>query len=303
MGMHTKYDYFFTPDNLSIRYVTCYPKEDQINGTILLLSGRAEFLEKYQETIDDLCKRKFLVFSMDWRGQGLSERLLQKRQNGYVKTYQDYLNDLHQFINQIVKPNAKPPYFILAHSMGAHVSLRFLYENPTLIKKAVLVSPMIDIQNPFYLRKWIKTFTIFMKGLKMEGLSVVGNPRCLDSDKHFLKNRLTTDRYRFSRQLKLLRKNPDLDSGGMTYGWLAATFRSIELLQRPEYAETIQTPTLMISAGLDQIVSLQAQKAFCEKMCHCTFKMMPDAKHEILMETDAIRNRFWQEFDEFINHT
>lgn len=303
MRVHTKYDYFFTSDNLSIRYGVGYPKEERIRGTILLLSGRAEFLEKYEETITDLCKRKFRVFSMDWRGQGLSDRLLPDRQKGYVETYQDYLNDLHQFINKIVKPNNGPPFFVLAHSMGAHIALRFLYENPALFKKAVLVSPMIDIQIPFYLSKWIKAFAFFMKGLKMGGISVVGHPGYPDSEKQFLKNPFTTDRYRFSRQMKLLRKKPDLDSGKITWGWLAATFRSIEFFQKQQTAKTIQTPILMISGGLDRIVSILAQKTFCKKMAGCTFKTMPDAKHEILMETDTIRNHFWHEFDEFINRT
>lgn len=303
MGVHVKYDYFFTSDNLSIRYGVGYPKEEQIRGTILLLSGRAEFLEKYEETITDLCKRKFRVFSMDWRGQGLSDRLLPDRQKGYVETYQDYLNDLHQFIHQIVKPKNGPPFFVLAHSMGAHIALRFLYENPALFKKAVLVSPMIDIQIPFYLRKWIKAVAFFMKGLKMRGISVVDNPGYSDSEKHFLKNPLTTDRYRFSRRLKLLRKKPDLDSGKITWGWLVATFRSIELFQKQQTAKTIHTPILMVSGGLDRIVSIRAQKTFCKKTAGCTFKMMPHAKHEILMETDTIRNHFWHEFDEFINRT
>ena len=299
--MKTEFNYFTTPDNLSIRYSVCYPTGTRTAGTIILLQGRAEFLEKYQETCEDLCRRNFLVFSMDWRGQGLSQRMLPSRKKGYVKTYRDYLDDLNQFVSRVIEPSSKPPYFVLAHSMGAHVALRFLYENPSRIQKAVLVSPMIDIQLPFNLKGLIKTYVFLLDRLRMGKCTVAGKRAYMDAETDFSKNRLTTDRNRFHRQLNLLENNPDLDSREITYGWLAATFRSIDHLSASGYAEAIDTPTLLFSAGLDRVVSNQAQKRFCGQMKVCTLKLLPGAKHEILMEMDAIRENFWHEFDQFIN--
>jgi lysophospholipase len=59
-------------------------------GTIVLLHGRNEYIEKYFETIADLTAMGFWVATFDWRGQGASERLMKKRQRGFVRRFTDY---------------------------------------------------------------------------------------------------------------------------------------------------------------------------------------------------------------------
>src|ERR1043166_3543765 len=54
-------------------------------GTILLLTGRGEFIEKYAtEVVGELLGRGFCVYAVDWRGQGLSDRALADRSKGAV---------------------------------------------------------------------------------------------------------------------------------------------------------------------------------------------------------------------------
>ena len=69
------------------------------NGVASLRQGRIS--GKIQETAADLINRGFDVYSFDWRGQGLSSRMLPNRQKGFVKTYEDYLEDLDFFIQTI----------------------------------------------------------------------------------------------------------------------------------------------------------------------------------------------------------
>ena len=64
--------YVQTNDNKKIR-IALWNKESN-KGTILLQSGRTEFIEKYYEVIQEFIDRGFCVVAMDWRGQGLSER-------------------------------------------------------------------------------------------------------------------------------------------------------------------------------------------------------------------------------------
>ena len=45
-------------------------------GTVCVFPGRAEFIEKYFEVVRDLRARGFAVATIDWRGQGLSDRAL-----------------------------------------------------------------------------------------------------------------------------------------------------------------------------------------------------------------------------------
>src|SRR5262245_44843306 len=63
-------------------------------GTVILLQGRTETMEKYFETACDLQKRGFSVATLDWRGQGGSERLLPDPLKGHVRDFSDYLQDL-----------------------------------------------------------------------------------------------------------------------------------------------------------------------------------------------------------------
>ena len=100
---------------------------------------------------------------------------------------------------------------------------------------------------------------------------------------------------------RAIESNPDLALGGVTYGWLAAAFDSIDLLLSEGYAEKILSPVFIISAGRDKIVSETAQKAICSRMDKCRFVSISESYHEILKERDNVRNIFWREFDGFIN--
>ena len=58
-----------TPDGVNLRFARWAPPPGR-KGTVLVLQGRAEFIEKYFETVRDLRARGFAVVTFDWRGQG-----------------------------------------------------------------------------------------------------------------------------------------------------------------------------------------------------------------------------------------
>ena len=76
-------------------------------------------------------------------------------------------------------------------------------------------------------------------------------------------------------------------------------FESIDILTKPGFAEKITAPILIISAGDDKVVSIKAQKRICSSLSNCRSTEITGARHEILMEIDAIRSVFWDEFDRF----
>jgi len=295
------FDYFTSSDNVSIRYGISACADKRKKGSVILLGGRKEFMEKYAETTEELKQRQFDVYSMDWRGQGLSTRLLSNRHKGHINDYGEYLEDLNCFVNNIVKPAAVSPLIILAHSMGGHIALRFLHDFPEVICKAVLTSPMIDIMVPPFPKWIIKLAACFASKIGC-GSSYSAGSKDYSYQKNikFEGNTLTSDPVRFMDEHRAIESNPDLALGGVTYGWLAAAFDSIGLLLSKGYAERISTPVFIISAGRDKIVSEAAQKAICSRMSKCRFVGIPDSYHEILKERDKVRNVFWREFDGFI---
>jgi lysophospholipase len=287
------------PGNVSIRYGTWDCGAGTKKGSVILLGGRKEFMEKYAETIDELNQRQLDVYSMDWRGQGLSTRLLPNRHKGHINDYGEYLEDLNYFVNNIVRPAAIPPIIILAHSMGGHIALRFLHDFPDAAGKAVLTSPMIDIIVPPFPKWLIKLMVRFASKTGCGTAYSAGSKDYQPRKIKFEGNILTSDPVRFMDEHRAIAENRELALGGVTYGWLAATFKSIDILYCAAYAGKINTPVLIVSAGRDRIVSEDAQRSICSLMKKGSFVSIPDSYHEILKERDPVRQSFWKEFDKF----
>jgi len=78
-----------TPDGVSLRTVR-WPPPPGRKGTVCLFQGRTECIEKYFEMVRELRGRGFAVATLDWRGQGLSDRALRDRFKGHVENFAQY---------------------------------------------------------------------------------------------------------------------------------------------------------------------------------------------------------------------
>jgi lysophospholipase len=294
-------DVFVTADGTSIRYGIWRCDRPEPKGSVLVLNGRKEFLEKYHETIRDLNGKRYDVYSLDWRGQGLSQRLLADSVKGHIQDYGDYLQDLEGFFSQVVDPDARSPRILLAHSMGAHIVLRYLHDHPAAVEKAILIAPMIDIG----LSPFVKWMVKMLSGVAVKtGFAACFAPGAKDRNplkRTFEKNPLTSDPVRYRVEIQAVTAHPALLVGGMTFGWLAATFDSIRVLRQPGFAERISTPVLIIAGQLDRVVSYQAQAVLCSRMPRCRLEVIQAARHEVLMETDRIRAEAWKLIDDFLD--
>ncbi len=265
-----------------------------------MLPGRSEFLEKYAETAEDLRRRNFAVYGLDWRGQGLSHRPLADRFKGHVDDYGAYLDDLNRFVEEI-GDGAPFPRLILGHSMGAHLALRRLAERPDGVSGAVLTSPMIDIHpGPWPPAAARRLVAAAVARGRAEQFALGEGPYRPKTRERFRRNVLTSDLGRYLAETTLIERNPALALGGVTWGWVAATYASVDRLRRPSAAGRIRVPVLMVSAGRDRVVPADAQKTLCRAMPRCRLETLPDARHEILRERDAVRARFWALFDEWV---
>ncbi|MEM9999355.1 MAG: alpha/beta hydrolase, partial [Pseudomonadota bacterium] len=100
-----------TPDGYRIRFAVFRSNKRPNKGTIILLHGRNEAIEKYDETISDLLARGFDVGTFDWRGQGRSDRLIADSRPGYIDRYEQYAVDLEHVFKKVFLPEARPPFF------------------------------------------------------------------------------------------------------------------------------------------------------------------------------------------------
>ena len=269
-------------------------------GVCVLLGGQTEFVEKYAEAIGELCARGFTVATFDWRGQGGSERLLADPLKAHIRDFAQYDDDLTSFLEQVVAPLSPKP-LALAHSMGGQILLRTLHDRPGAFAAAIFSAPMLGISTrgrPALLVRLVAALQ------NLAGRSDAFAWGMAERDPLFATfdtQLCTSDRARFARTQEFLKANPSLRLAGPTWGWLEAAYRSMARVMAPGFAEAIQTPVLIVGAGRDRIVRTEATRDFARRLPHGTYLELADAEHEILMEADPIRARFWQAFDGFVD--
>jgi lysophospholipase len=289
-------------DGLKLRFALWEPTRGPVRGTVCIVQGRGEFIEKYFEVIADLRRRGFAVATFDLRGQGGSERLLSNPRRGHVVAFTEYDRDLAIFIDEIVKPTLPQPLIGLGHSLGGNILLRNAQDEASPFTRMVLVSPMIAIHrnmlgvSPAIARAYANIACLF----GLAGTYVRGGRDEPDDFKDFETNRLTTDHVRWSRTKAIIEAAPELALGSPTVGWLRAALRSTAMLSRPDYPKYVCVPMILFAAGADKVVSTQAIEDFAADLKVGSDILMPGSRHEILQETDAVRQRFWAAFDAYM---
>ena len=285
-------------DGTNVRVAHWRPKGAP-RATIILLTGRSEFIEKYHEVVGELLSRDYLVWVCDWRGQGLSDRMLRNPHKGHIDDYGTYLDDLETALRLGLPRDAPSVRLVLAHSMGGHIALRQAASDPGWVRGMVLSAPMVDINLPGRTR-WASQFLARSAvAIGLSGRYLPGSGDYGEKQVRFDGNLLTHDHRRFDNMVAWVQLNPDLALGGPTFGWLSASLTSISILQRREAAGSISTPVLIASAVEDTVVSNVAQNALCSDLPHATLVSIEGALHEVLMETDDKRQLFWSAFDGF----
>jgi lysophospholipase len=146
----------------------------------------------------------------------------------------------------------------------------------------------------------VRKVAAFLASLGFGRLALPGSSDPAYLDRPFETNVLTGDRTRFERMATLCRAAPQLTIGTPTVGWLRAAHRAMELLEYPERISQIRTPTLFIAAADDKVIANRPMELLAAQMRTADVVTLPTARHEILMERDAIRDAFWAAFDAFI---
>jgi lysophospholipase len=278
-----------------LRYA-CWNVPGTARGTAVVLTGRGEFIEKYAtEVVGDLMERGYAVYAVDWRGQGLSDRPLADRSKGHIDNFATYIADLALFLDTIVAPTAPRPILALCHSMGGHILLRHLAENgPGPLSAGVFVSPMTALRREAMLRSILM---LMPEVPAVEERYLFGTGPFVLLAREFASNFVTHDerRYRFTDDW--FTADPRLALGGPTIGWARQAVRSMTAALAPGYLERIDLPLLLITAGEDRLIDPANHAPMVARMRRAEHFTIAEARHEIMMETDAIRALFWEAFD------
>ena len=275
--------------------------EVEMNGTVIILNGRTEFIEKYAEVIGELIERRFCVAALDWRGQGGSERIIKRNpRKGHVDNMDSYVEYLTSLLDFLESTNCPKPYFCLAHSTGGQVLLRAAPLVANRISRAVAIAPFLELAPRGLESRMIYGLASILTHAGFGRFYAPGNSRTPANSEPFEGNLLSADPERYQRTAALIADFGDLAIGGPTFSWIYAALKSAREICQPEFVTRITLPILMLSASEDKIVSTRAVEDFAGIARTVTHIGIPGARHEILMERDEIRAQFWAAFDAFI---
>lgn len=261
-------------------------------GTVILFTGRTEFIEKYFEVITELQQRGFVVFTMDWRGQGLSGREQKNPLKGHFTTFDDPVADLYAAM-RVLGDRLPRPHVVLAHSMGGCIALRAMQTNRLTADGAVFSAPMWGIAN---VKGFAEDFTRFMTASGLGGLFAPG-VETKWKKQSFKKNALTHDQERYARAQGLIVENKDLALAGPTLGWVTAALDAIDTFHTPGALNHLRMPIMVMSAAEESLVDNSSHAEVATLLPNARHIMIEGARHEIMMETDNIRAQFWAAFD------
>jgi lysophospholipase len=263
-------------------------------GSVVLSGGRTEVIEKYYEVIGEMLDRGFVVLAHDWRGQGLSHRDLPDPMKGHARGYRAYLDDFRALIGAY-QDQLPRPWIAVAHSMGGCLTLLALAHGEDRFAGAILSAPMLGIKTPFplFASQALTRLQLMIGRAKQYTLGGAGTP----IDDAYDANVLTHDRARFARNVGLLKAEPKLALGAPTWGWVDFALRATAFLAKPSALRDVTIPVVILSAEEDALIDNAAQAAAARALPQGQFINVPGAYHEILMETDPMRNIFQRAFD------
>jgi lysophospholipase len=290
-----------TRDGVTLRFARWQPPPGR-KGTVCVFQGRTEFIEKYFETVRELRSRGFAVATLDWRGQGLSDRALADPRKGHVGDFAEFEYDVEAFMNQVVLPDCPPPLFAIGHSMGGTVMMRIARLGSRWFDRIVLSAPMIRLAG--VRGATLSKFTATAMRLAGMGTAYVpGGGDAIASTGPYINNPATSDPVRHARTKAVLEAAPELGLGSPTVSWLNAAYRAMNEFSDPNYPSKVRLPLMLIAAGRDEVVSTAATEDIAVRLRAGAHLIIAGSRHELMMEQDRYRGQFWAAFDAFVPGT
>ena len=269
---------------------------DAPRGTIFISPGRSEYIEKYSRFAKFLIERQYYVTSIDWRGQGLSDRLAPDPMIGHVHHFADYQNDLEVWQMAAQEYGCPKPWFHLAHSMGECIILRSLHRNSSMTATA-FSGPMWDIKMHRVVRKCAKPMMHMASFLGLgKRLAPTTSRECYNATGTFEGNTLTPDREMWLYMQKQVQDHQDLQLGGPSVHWLAAALSEMDALMRLPAPDM---PTLCVMGGNERIVGKKAIRKRMKNWKNSELHIIDGAEHEVLMLDRGVQNMLADQITSF----
>jgi len=210
---------------LRIALWPCGPK-----GMVAIFPGRTEVIEKYGRVVTEVLAQGYGAAVIDWRGQGLSDRVENRPLLGDVADFAFYQRDVATYSAALDAFAPDAPRFVLAHSMGGCIALRALIEG--FAARAVSFSaPMWGLRLSNSTRRAVVTMTSALRLARLDLREIPGagvefrlweNP--------FDTNELTGDLETYAWMQAQVKRHHELRLGAPSLRWLVAALTETRAL-------------------------------------------------------------------------
>jgi lysophospholipase len=266
----------------------------------VLLPGRTEFLEKLTLPAGELVARGFSVAALDWRGQGLSDRLLPEPAKGHVRHFAEYRHDLAALLAEPRVAALPGPRVLVGHSMGGAIALGAVADGLADAPRAlVLTAPMLGIRLSRGARAAARALTAAgrMAQLASRWPPMPGARRPYVQRHPFAGNVLTGDEALYRWCAEALAAEPRLRLGAPTLGWLRAAMRE---MRRLAHLPPPSMPCLVTMGTREVVVDPQAVRHGARRI-GADFAEIEGARHDLFLERREHRRALWQAVEGFLD--
>ncbi|RSK28248.1 alpha/beta hydrolase [Bacillus sp. HMF5848] len=241
-------------------------KASQPKGVVVIVHGAAEHHGRYKWLIEMWRSSGYHVIMGDLPGQGLSRR----SKRGHIDSFDEYILEVSNWVKEATSFNL--PIFLIGHSMGGLISIRYLQERKNSIDIAgvILSSPCLGLVQ--YPPTWLE--------IVAKGLNIVEPDFLIDSH-------LTIDLATRNQEVKELDVNDTLYVTKMSVRWYEELRQAIKQAFS-KGLEVEHIPIMLMQGGDDKIVDKEACKKWINQLnvMEKTYKEWPQLYHEIFNEPE-----------------
>ncbi|WP_299615636.1 alpha/beta hydrolase [uncultured Tateyamaria sp.] len=274
-----------TRDSIRLR-VGYWPAEQDVCGTVFLFPGRTEYIELQGRLARDLVARGFSVLTIDWRGHGLSRRLLDNPATLHVEAFSDYQNDVDAFLQIATTFGVPKPWFLMANSMGGNIGLRAILQGFP-VAACSFTAPMWGIEMSQLQRLIASPVAWAACALGRGEVYVPGHDgKNYVSHAPFEGNRITFDPENFGYWVQQARTRPELQTAGSSMKWLHESLRECRRISK---LKSPDLPCIAFYGDCDEVVDKRAIQQRMAVWSNSEYVELKHAKHALLLERPEVR--------------
>lgn len=271
-------------------------------GAVVISHGYCESAEKYKEVIYYFTQAGYEVYIPEHRGHGRSFRETAHPNMVHVSDFNNYVTDLHTFINTIVRPCAGDlPLYLFAHSMGGAIGALYLETYPGTFVRAVLSAPMLALSmKPLPIPCAIALGRI-MICLHRDGTYAPGQ-HAFSPGRNFEKSGCSCpERFYFYQEKK--ESFPCFQNSGSSYGWAYHSLTACRRITQKRNCDKITAPVLVFRSLDDGVVEPSGILRFVRNTPSSRQIDFKGSRHEIYNSPAHVLKSYYQDIFKFLTET